>query len=85
MLAHAGRVEDPRSVVRRAGLIVRRAAACAVAALALAACAIGPPVPPAYTQEELAARCVRTGGWWHGVEPDSLYSGFCEYQSPRFP
>ena len=54
------------------------------AALALAACG-GVPVPPAYTQEELAERCVRTGGWWHWVEPDSLFSGFCEYQSPRFP
>jgi len=53
--------------------------------IALAACATGPPVPPAYTQEELAERCVRAGGWWHGVEPDSLFSGFCEYQSPRFP
>jgi hypothetical protein len=53
--------------------------------IALAACATGPPVPPAYTEEELADRCVRTGGWWHGVPPDSLFSGFCEYQSPRFP
>jgi hypothetical protein len=53
--------------------------------IALAACATGPPVPPAYTQEELAERCVRTGGWWHWVAPDSLFSGFCEYQSPRFP
>ena len=53
--------------------------------LALAACATGPPVPPAYTQQELAERCLRTGGWWHGVEPESLYRGFCEYESPRFP
>jgi hypothetical protein len=60
-------------------------AAGALLTIALAACATGPPVPPAYTQEELAERCVRTGGWWHGVEPDSLFSGFCEYQSPRFP
>jgi len=42
----------------------------------------GPPIPPAYTQDELAERCVRTGGWWHGVPPDSLFSGFCEYSSP---
>lgn len=63
----------------------RGAAASALLTIALAACATGPPVPPAYTQEELAERCVRTGGWWHGVEPDSLFSGFCEYQSPRFP
>ena len=60
-------------------------AAGALLMIALAACATGPPVPPAYTQEELAERCVRTDGWWHGVEPDSLFSGFCEYQSPRFP
>jgi hypothetical protein len=72
-------------VVRSARLSLRRAAASGLAALALAACATGPPVPPAYTQEELAERCVRTGGWWHGVPPDSLFSGFCEYQAPRFP
>jgi len=53
--------------------------------MALTACATGPPVPPAYTQDELAARCFRTGGWWHGVPPDSLFSGFCEYSAPRFP
>ena len=53
----------------------RGAAAGALLMIALAACATGPPVPPAYTQEELAERCVRTGGWWHGVEPDSLFSG----------
>ena len=64
----------------------RRHAWCVVPmAMALTACATGPPIPPAYTQEELAARCSRTGGWWHGVEPDSLFSGFCEYSAPRFP
>ena len=31
------------------------------AAMALTACATGHPVPPAYTQAELAERCVRTG------------------------
>ena len=72
-------------MVRRPRLTLRGAAASALLTIALAACATGPPVPPAYTQEELAERCVRTGGWWHGVEPDSLFSGFCEYQSPRFP
>jgi len=56
-----------------------------VTTMVLAACATGPPTPPAYTQEELAERCVRTGGWWHGVSPGSLFSGFCEYPSPRFP
>lgn len=49
------------------------------AALALAACS-GVPVPPAYTQEELAARCWRTGGWWRAERPDSLISGHCEYR-----
>lgn len=59
-------------------MIFRGAAASALLTIALAACATGP-------QEDLAERCVRTGGWWHGVEPDSLFSGFCEHQSPRFP
>lgn len=49
------------------------------AALALAACS-GVPVPPAYTQEELATRCWRTGGWWRAERPDSLISGHCEYR-----
>lgn len=51
-------------------------------AMILMSCTTGPPVPPAYTQDELAERCARTGGWWHGVPPDSLFSGFCEYQTP---
>ena len=55
---------------------------CIVLTAALMACATGPSVPPAYTQDELAERCFRTGGWWHGVPPDSLFSGFCEYASP---
>jgi hypothetical protein len=34
------------------------------------------PVPPTYTQEELAAICERQGrGWWHS---DNLTGGFCE-------
>jgi hypothetical protein len=37
-------------------------------------------VPPAYTQEELATRCWRTGGWWRAERPDSLISGHCEYR-----
>jgi len=49
------------------------------AALALAGCS-GVPVPPAYTQEELATRCWRTGGWWRAERPDSLISGHCEYR-----
>ncbi len=72
-------------MVGRARLILRRAAAGATLALGMVACAGGPPVPPAYTQEELAERCIRTGGWWHGVAPDSLFSGFCEYPAPIFP
>jgi hypothetical protein len=51
-------------------------------AMALASCTTGPPIPPAYTQDELAERCFRTGGWWHGVAPGSLFSGFCEYPAP---
>lgn len=60
----------------------RSAALWILIATALPSCATGPPIPPAYTQDELAERCVRTGGWWHGVPPDSLFSGFCEYSSP---
>jgi len=47
--------------------------------LALTACS-GVPVPPAYTQEELAARCARTGGWWKDSRSYSLVSGHCEYR-----
>ncbi len=43
----------------------------------LTACS-GVPVPPAYTQDELAARCARTGGWWH---PGTLIDGHCEYRN----
>jgi hypothetical protein len=43
----------------------------------LTACS-GVPVPPAYTQDELAARCARTGGWWH---PGKLIDGHCEYRN----
>jgi hypothetical protein len=60
----------------------RSVALCVLVAMALTSCTTGPPIPPAYTQDELAERCVRTGGWWHGVPPDSLFSGFCEYSSP---
>jgi hypothetical protein len=38
------------------------------------------PIPPAYTREELATRCWRTGGWWRAERPDSLISGHCEYR-----
>jgi hypothetical protein len=48
--------------------------------LALTGCS-GVPVAPAYTQEELAARCVRTGGWWKESRSYSLVSGHCEYRA----
>jgi hypothetical protein len=47
--------------------------------LALTACS-GVAVPPAYTQEELAARCASTGGWWKESRSYSLISGHCEYR-----
>jgi len=47
--------------------------------LALTACT-GVPVPPAYTQDELAAKCARTSGWWRSSGPYSLVSGHCEYR-----
>jgi hypothetical protein len=46
------------------------------AVLLLTACA-GLPVLPTYTEEELAERCARTGGWWH---PGSQFAGHCEYR-----
>ena len=48
-----------------------------LAALLLPACA-GVPVPPAYAEEELAARCARTAGWWR--PGSNLFSGHCEYK-----
>jgi hypothetical protein len=48
-------------------------------ALALTACT-DDPVPPAYTQDDLAARCARTGGWWKESRSYSLVSGHCEYK-----
>jgi len=48
--------------------------------LLLTACS-GAPVAPAYTQEELEARCLRTGGWWKDSRSDSLVSGHCEYRN----
>ena len=47
--------------------------------LALTSCS-GVPAPPAYTQEELAARCAPTGGWWKESRSYSLVSGHCEYR-----
>jgi hypothetical protein len=59
------------SVVRT----IRLAVACA----ALAACT-ATPIPPTYTQAELAETCVRNGGWWR---PSELRGGYCEYQAPE--
>ncbi len=47
--------------------------------LALTSCS-GVPVPQAYAQEDLAARCARTGGWWKDSRSYSLVSGHCEYK-----
>jgi hypothetical protein len=47
--------------------------------LALAGCATGQaPIPPAYTQDELRARCERHRGWWR---PGGGREGFCEFDS----
>lgn len=48
--------------------------------LALTSCTTM-PAPPAYTQAELEARCVRTGGWWKASREYSLVSGHCEYRN----
>ncbi len=48
----------------------------ALGALLLTACS-GVPVPPANTQDELAAQCARAGGWWI---PGTLTDGHCEYR-----
>jgi hypothetical protein len=49
------------------------------AAVALAGCG-GGALRPAYTPEELARECVRTGGWWGA----HVAGGYCEYESPGF-
>jgi hypothetical protein len=40
----------------------------------LAGCAAA-PIPPTYSQQELAATCERVGGRWL---PDELMGGYCE-------
>jgi hypothetical protein len=47
--------------------------------LLLTACS-GGAVAPAYTQEDLEARCLRTGGAWRDSRSYSLVSGHCEYR-----
>lgn len=60
-------------------IVLTTALGVLLGALTLAGCA-GVPVGPAYTPEELAARCVRTGGWWRPSQSYSLVSGHCEYK-----
>jgi hypothetical protein len=57
----------------------RRWAVALVSLIALAGCSTI-PIPPTYTQAELAQRCSRTGGWWHAERADSPISGYCEYR-----
>lgn len=47
--------------------------------IALAGCSTV-PIPPTYTQDELAQTCFRTRGWWHAERPDSPFGGYCEYR-----
>jgi hypothetical protein len=37
----------------------------------------GTAIPPASTQEELRAQCIRDGGRWM---PDDSRAGYCEYE-----
>ena len=45
------------------------------AAVCLAGCITGAPIPPTYTQDELKMICERNGGSWYR---DDLMGGFCE-------
>jgi hypothetical protein len=47
-------------------------------AMAFAGCATW-PAPPVYSQDELKARCERTGGWWR----PNILDGYCEYELAR--
>jgi len=47
-----------------------------LAATFLAGCR-GAAIPPASTQEELRAECIRDGGRWM---PDDSRSGYCKYE-----
>jgi hypothetical protein len=66
-------------MVRDMRNLLRAAVGVLLGTLALTSCS-GVPVAPAYTQEELAARCARTGGWWKDSRSYSLVSGHCEYR-----
>jgi len=37
------------------------------------------PASPVYSQDELKARCERTGGWWR----PNILDGYCEYELAR--
>jgi hypothetical protein len=51
----------------------------AVIPLVLAGCS-SVPFGPAYTSDELAWQCQRSGGVWRSFVGD----GYCEYQGPGF-
>jgi hypothetical protein len=57
-----------------------RATLCGIVliAIALTGCATW-PAPPVYSQDELKARCERTGGWWR----PNILDGYCEYELAR--
>jgi hypothetical protein len=57
--------------------MLRRAPLCGIVltAMALTGCATW-PAQPVYSQDELRARCERTGGWWR----PSILDGYCEYE-----
>ena len=52
-----------------------------VCLLVLALVGCGGPIERPYTEQELEAKCVMRGGWWHR---DYLMGGFCEFQAPGF-
>ena len=59
---------------------VARGLAVLLAAAALAAgCSLG-SIAPAYTEEDLALRCLRQRGTWRA---DPLMGGFCEYRAAQ--
>jgi hypothetical protein len=55
-----------------------RAAALGVTSAAVIACTTT-PIPPAYTQDDLKAKCDRQRGWWR---PDELMGGYCDFRGP---
>ena len=55
-----------------------RAVAFGVASAAAFACTTT-PIAPAYSQDELKAKCDRQRGWWR---PDELMGGYCDFRGP---